>query len=155
MDDKIIERCKTCEKQCMREGFNKSQSYQVVIERKPKNLDGLRSCREFIRQTESLENFLDGSTYLSRSCLSNPEILIEEVCVEKLSRMQKRGFLKGKNTQEMNATSNILKQRSNQHVKLSKHLLTYKHSIHRSKHTHTHTTCLTNYMFQRQVKIVQ
>ena len=27
MDDKIIERCKTCEKQCMHEGLDKSRSY--------------------------------------------------------------------------------------------------------------------------------
>ena len=27
MDDKIIERCKTCEKQCMQEGLDKLRSY--------------------------------------------------------------------------------------------------------------------------------
>ena len=27
MDDKIIERCKTCEKQCMQEELNRSRSY--------------------------------------------------------------------------------------------------------------------------------
>ena len=32
MDDKIIERCKTCEKQCMQEGHNRSRSCRVAIE---------------------------------------------------------------------------------------------------------------------------
>ena len=31
MDDKIIERCKTCEKQCMQEGLDRSRSYRVAI----------------------------------------------------------------------------------------------------------------------------
>ena len=31
MDDKIIERCKTCEKQCMQEGLDRSRSYQIAI----------------------------------------------------------------------------------------------------------------------------
>ena len=31
MDDKIIERCKTCEKQCMQEGLDRSKSYRVAI----------------------------------------------------------------------------------------------------------------------------
>ena len=49
MDDKIIERCKTCEKQCMQEGLYKSRNYRATIERKPRNLDGSRIYREFIR----------------------------------------------------------------------------------------------------------
>ena len=32
MDDKIIERCKICEKQYMQEGLNKLRSYQAAIE---------------------------------------------------------------------------------------------------------------------------
>ena len=31
MDDKIIEKCKTCEKQCMQEDLDKSRSYQAAI----------------------------------------------------------------------------------------------------------------------------
>ena len=77
---------------------------------------------------------------------------------------RKRSFSKGKNTQrwmqqarkkhiKMDATSKLLNQRSNQHVKLSKHLSTYMQSIHRSKtHTHTHKISLTNFMFQKQVR---
>ena len=60
--------------------------------------------------------------------------------VEKLSSLKKTGFSRREKHIEMNATSKLIKHRSNQHIKLSKHLSTYKQSIHRSKtHTHTHT----------------
>ena len=32
MDDKIIERCKTCEKQCMQEGLDRLRSCWATIE---------------------------------------------------------------------------------------------------------------------------
>ena len=48
MDDKIIERCKTCEKQCMQESLDRSRSCRAVIEQKPTSMD-----RESISQTES------------------------------------------------------------------------------------------------------
>ena len=40
MDDKITERCKTCEKQCMQEDLDRSRSYWAEA-----NLDGLNSYR--------------------------------------------------------------------------------------------------------------
>ena len=43
MDDKIKERCKTCEKQCMQESPDRSRCYQAKT-----NLDGSRICRESI-----------------------------------------------------------------------------------------------------------
>ena len=43
MDDKIIERCKTCEKQCMQEGPDRSRSCRASIEQKPTSMD-----REFV-----------------------------------------------------------------------------------------------------------
>ena len=107
MDDKIIERCKTCEKQCMQEGLDRSRSCQVTIERKPRNLDGLRICRESIRQTESSKIFLDGS----RSCQGSIEITrirldrkdIYRGCVEELLSIKKRGFSRREKHIEMNA----------------------------------------------------
>ena len=48
MDDKIKERCKTCEKQCKQEGLDRLRSCRAAIERKPRNLDGLRICQESI-----------------------------------------------------------------------------------------------------------
>ena len=48
-------------------------------------------------------------------------------------------FRRRKKHIEMNAISKLLKNRSNQHIKLLKHLLTNMQSIQRSKtHTHTH-----------------
>ena len=38
MDDKIKERCKTCEKQCMQEDLDRLRSYRAKA-----NLDGLNS----------------------------------------------------------------------------------------------------------------
>ena len=64
MNDRIKERYKTYEQQCMQEDLNRLRSHRAAIKRKPKNLDGSRICQEFIRQIESLENFFDGS----RSC---------------------------------------------------------------------------------------
>ena len=53
MDDKIIERCKTCD--------NRSRSCRVAIERKPRNLDGSRIYQESIEQIVSLKIFFNGS----------------------------------------------------------------------------------------------
>ena len=57
MDDKIKERCKTCEKQCMQEDLNRSsrsQSRQIeqllsICRADRKFLDGSRICREAIK----------------------------------------------------------------------------------------------------------
>ena len=39
MDDKITERCKTCEKKCMQEDLDRSRSCRAVIEYKPTFMD--------------------------------------------------------------------------------------------------------------------
>ena len=107
MDDKIKERYKTSEKQCMQEGLDRSRSYRAAIERKPRNLDRSRIYLESIGQTESSENFLDGS----RSCRGSVEITrgrldmkdICRGCVEELSSLKKRGFSRREKHIEMNA----------------------------------------------------
>ena len=48
MDDKIKERCKTCEKQCMQDDLNRSRSCRATIEQKLTSMD-----RTTIKQTES------------------------------------------------------------------------------------------------------
>ena len=68
MDDKIKERCKTCEKQCMQVGLDRSRSCRASIERKPRILDGSRICRESIRQTESSKKIPRWIEKLSRIC---------------------------------------------------------------------------------------
>lgn len=87
MDEKIIERCKTCEKQCMQEGLTDREAVELLssqkrahkitsinrdmcgesIEKLPRNLKGSRICRKCIEQIESTEIWLDGLTQLSRS----------------------------------------------------------------------------------------
>ena len=50
MDDKIKERCKTCEKQCMQKDLDKSRS-----DRAEANLDGSRIYPGSLDQIESLD----------------------------------------------------------------------------------------------------
>ena len=127
------------------------------------NLDGSRICRGSISQTECLEILAWWIEKLSRCCwdsvknkprnldgskISRDAINVEVrklnrsgICqgsVEKLSSLKKMSFSREEKHIKMNATSKLLKQRSNQHVKLSRHLSTYKH-IDPKKHTHTHT----------------
>ena len=66
MDDKIRERCKTCEKQCMQEGLDRSRSYRAEA-----NLDGLRICRGSISQTESFSMDQESFEKLSRQSLES------------------------------------------------------------------------------------
>ena len=133
MDDKIKERCKTCEKNCMQEGLDRSRSCRVAIKWKPRNLNGSRICRESIGQIEILEKFLNGS----RSCQRSVEITkrldrkdICRGCVKELSSLKKRDFSRREKHIEMNATNKLLKQASKQHVKYSNCTLTLeaKHS---------------------------
>ena len=53
--------------------------------------------------------------------------------------LKENEFFNEEKHKEMNATSKLLKQKSNQHIKLSKHLSTYMQSIDPNTHTHTHT----------------
>ena len=60
-DDKIKERCKTCEKQCMQEDLNRLRSCQAEA-----NLDGLNSYRTSIEQIESVSMDRESVEKLSR-----------------------------------------------------------------------------------------
>ena len=53
--------------------------------------------------------------------------------------LEENEFFKEDKHKEMNATSKLLKHRSNQHIKLSKNLSTYMQSIQDPKYTHTRT----------------
>ena len=50
MDDKIKERCKTCEKQCLQEDLDRSRSCRVAIKQKPTLMD-----REFVEDLSSIQ----------------------------------------------------------------------------------------------------
>ena len=107
MDDKIKERCKTCEKQCMQEGLDRSRSCRDAIERKTINLDGLRIYRESIGQTESLEILLDESrNYRGSVEITKRRLDRKDICrgyVEEFSSLKKRGFSRREKHIEMNA----------------------------------------------------
>ena len=109
------------------------------VEEKPRNLDGSRICQDLSRKGERKAQ----------------QKRIYQGSVEKLSSLKKKVFQRREKHIEMKATSKLLKHRSNQHIKLSKHLLIDMQSIHDPKHTHTHTTSLTNFIFQKKVKTVQ
>ena len=61
---------------------------------------------------------------------------LSRICREAVELEEKK-FFKAEKYKKMNATSKLLKDRSNQHIKLSKQLSTYMQSIQDSKHTHT------------------
>ena len=124
--------------------LNGSRSCWGAIKKKPKDLDGSRMCWGSVEETKRSEENLDGSAYCRVSIESKAKRLNRKGCVEvsvkKLSSLKKRSFSREEKHIQMNTTSKLLKQRSTQYVKLSKHLSTNKQSIHRSKtHTHTHT----------------
>ena len=55
----------------------------------------------------------------------------------------------------MNAIKHAIQPRIQKHFNLSKTSFNKKNDKHRDpKHTHTHTTNLTNFIFQKQVKTV-
>ena len=125
-------------RRCRRDRSSRKSSRR--IEKKLKNLDGSRMYQGFVKQTKRSEEKLDGSACFWKSIESKAKKLDRrgcvEVFVEKLSSLKKKSFSREEKYIKMNATSKLLKKRSTQHVKLSKHLSTYKQSIHRSK-THT------------------
>ena len=129
------------------------------------HLDGSRIYSESIDQTERLENWLDGSKRLSRR---NPEISMDQESFKIYQEKEKEGLNRRESVKdrsrscrvlkenvfqrrekhiEMNATSKLLKHRSNQHIKLSKHLSIDMQSIHNPKHTHTHTHNKSNQFY--------
>ena len=61
MDDKIKERCKTCEKQCTQEDLDRSRSYRAEA-----NLNGSNSYRASIEQTEGFSMDRESVKKLSR-----------------------------------------------------------------------------------------
>ena len=66
MDDKIKERCKTCEKQCMQKDLGRSRSCRVAIKQKPTSMD-----RIAIEQIETFSMDWESVKKLSRQILKN------------------------------------------------------------------------------------
>ena len=82
--------------------YKRVSTDREAIERKPRNLDGSRICRESIRQIESSEIFLNGSKSCRGSVESKAKRLDRNGCVEvsvkKLLSLKKRIFFKGGKT---------------------------------------------------------
>ena len=84
MNDKVKERCKTCEKQCMQEDLDWSRGIKMLSSQP-------RWIKKLSRSYRGDKNFLDGS----RSCQKAIEIAIkrswkisiDSLTVEKVSRL--------------------------------------------------------------------
>ena len=88
MDDKIKERCKTCEKQCVQEDLNKLRSCQSSY-RAEANLDGSKICQASIEQIESFSMDRESVEKLSRQ---SPEISIDQDCDNFYREKEKKGL---------------------------------------------------------------
>ena len=88
MDDKIKERCKTCEKQCVQEDLNKLRSCQSSYRAKA-NLDGSKICQASIEQIESFSMDRESVEKLSRQ---SPENSIDQDCDNFYREKEKKGL---------------------------------------------------------------
>ena len=84
IDDKIRERCRTCEKKCMQEGLDRSSSYQAEA-----NLDGSRICWRSIGQTES---FLMDWESIEKPSRQSPESSMDRDCINFCQDKKKNGL---------------------------------------------------------------
>ena len=84
MDDKIIERCKTCKKQCMQEDLDRLRSCQAEA-----NLDGSNSYRASIEQTKSFSMDRESVEKLSRQ---SPESSLDGDCINCYRDKKKEGL---------------------------------------------------------------
>ena len=83
MDNKIIEICKTCEKQCIQKGPNRSRSCRAAIEQKPTLMD--REFVENLSARQKVSRWIEEAVeHLSRR---NPETSMDRdyvnFCLEK------------------------------------------------------------------------
>ena len=57
IDDKIIERCKTCEKQCMQEDLNRWRGCRAAIKQKPTSMD--RTAIEHLSSMQKVSQWIE------------------------------------------------------------------------------------------------
>ena len=125
------------------------RSIEVSIEAEERKLDRNESIEDLSakQRAQKFSSIDQGS--IEVSIKAEERKLDRNESIDDLSRScwawRKGVFQRREKHVEMNATSKLLKHRSKQHIKLSKHLSTYMQSIH----THTHTTSLTNFIFQK------
>ena len=123
-----------------------------------KFLDGSRSYRDKFQKAWWIEIAL--TSIEKRRMRGLIDANLSRICREAVELEENEFFKERKNT-EMNATSKLLKHRSNQHVKLSKiSLKKNKNAKHSWSKTHTHTLnksnqfFISNFLFQKQVMTV-
>ena len=109
-----------------------------------KFLDGSRSYRDKFQKAQWIEIML--TSVETRRKRGSIEVNLLRIYREAVELEEKR-FFKEEKSKEINATSKLLKHRSNQHIELSKHLLTYMQSIQDPKCTHTHTLNKSNQFY--------
>ena len=105
--------------------LDEMRCYWDSIKKKPRNLNRSRSCWDAIEKAESTRKFLNESRiYRERRKKSLIERNLSRICRGAVE-LEEKEFLKEEKHKEINATSKLLNQRFNQHIKLSKHLSTY------------------------------
>ena len=112
-----------------------------------KLLDGLKKLLSIYQEEVQKPRWIEIAI---RSVKTRMKGSIEEnlsrICREAVE-LEEKEFFKEEKHKEMNATSKLLKHRSNQHIKLSKHLSSYLQSNQDPKHTHTHTQNKSNQFY--------
>ena len=84
MNNRIKERCKTCEKQCMQEDLDRSRSCWAEA-----NLDGSRIYQRSIGQTKS---FLIDQESVKKLSRQSPESSMDRDCVNFCQDKKKKGL---------------------------------------------------------------
>ena len=138
MDDKIIERCKTCENNaCKWFSINQEAVEDVLARQKVywwiEKL--LRSYRDKVQKSQWIEIML--TSVETRRKRGSIEVNLLRIYREAVELEEKRFFKEEKHI-KINATNKLLKQGSNRHVKLSKLSLNKKNAKHSWSKTHTH-----------------
>ena len=101
----------------------------------PRRIEKLsRSYWEKFQKAWLIENALTSIKKSRKRGSINTNLL--RICWE-VVELEENEFFKEEKHKKMNASSKLLKHRSNQHIKLSKYLSTYMQSIQDPKHTNT------------------
>ena len=151
----------------MQEDLNRSRSCRVAIEQKPTSMDqesikDLSARQKISRCIEKLSRFYQEEIQRPRwieIVLTSVETRRKRarqiaICQELLRWVKTVFQRREKHIRECNQACYPTKD-SNNILSSQKHLLTGKMSSIQIQNTHTHTTSLTNFIFQKQVKTVQ
>ena len=115
MDDKIKERCKTCEKQCMQEDLDRSRSCRVAIEQKLTLMD--RTAIEHLPSRQKVSRWIKN---LSRSYQDKVQkARCIEIALTFIKTRRKRGSIDSnlsKDVEKLSRCAKIVFQRRKKHI---------------------------------------